>query len=420
MINRRQKGAVLLVLLTILVLGAVTLFFSQLKYVDTTYIQYQRSDEVLQEARGALIGWALTHENQPGLFPVPDLPGDGDYDGQSDCPAGAINSSHLLGQLPWKAYAAPCVDSRGGTGAHLKDASGASLWYAVTRNLLYEFGYPVINSQLADSSSGWITVRDNSGAVLSDRVAAVVIAPGVALQGQERIGAASPASQFLDSVTIGATIYSNANFDSDFIRADESDNFNDRLEFITIDELMVMIERKVAVKVRGCLDDYAAVSGDKYPWAAPLDGASAPGYAGVYNSGFGRLPDSLNIESSPGVVDPAMQLTWQPADCFSGMAYWNNWREMVFYQVAPGYQPGSGASCPDCLTLNGSGAFRAMVVVAGQRLAGQNRSSNSDQGEITNYLEGDNADADTAFEMNVASALFNDRAICVDGGNLCL
>ena len=419
MVKHRQSGAALLIMLTILVLAAATLFINQLKNVDSTFFQYQRSDDILQEARGALIGWALTHVQQPGLLPVPDLRNDGNYDGRSDCPVGAINNSHLLGRLPWLAYSAPCLDPRGGTGAHLKDASGESLWYAVSANLLYDFGYPTINSELADSSSGWITVRDNSGAVISDRVAALVIAPGVALPGQNRAGAAPQANRYLDSITIGAVTYSNANFDSDFIRADENDSFNDRMAYITIDELMLLVERKVVAKVRGCLDDYAAASGDKYPWAAPLNGAAVPSYTGVYNSGFGRLADTLNIESTPGVNDPSMQSTWQPAGCLSGLAYWNSWRELVFYQVAPGYQPGSAAACPGCLTLNGAGSHRSMVMVAGHRLAGQSRSSNSDKGNIANYLEGDNADADNAFEMQAASALFNDRVICVDGANQC-
>ena len=420
----KQGGAALLILLTVLVLGAATLLVSRLNQLSSRFDDSRKTDQALVAAKEALLGWALSAEQRPGLLPVPDLATDGNYDGDSDCPFGSLNSSHQLGRLPWRRYlnappAAYCSGNRGGVGGLLKDAAAEPLWYAVSANLLYDGGYPVINSDIAGLSSGWLTVRDRQGNVLSNRVAAVLLSAGEMLAGQNRSGAAATADNYLDSVTVMGTTYSNADADLDFIAASESDTFNDRLVYITIDELLAQVERKVVATARACLEAYAAVSGNKYPWAAPLNATAPPSYIGQLNSHFGRIPATPNIEASAGVNDAAMQSSWQPANCFSGLSYWPDWRESIFFRVAPGYAPGSGASCPTCLTFGGLGNYHAVVVLAGAALAGQTRTSSADKGSIGNYLEGDNADGDNDFERQAASAVFNDRALCLDGGGGC-
>ncbi len=420
----RERGAALLIVLTILVLGAATLLVGQLNQLGFRFKDAQTSDRALLAAKEALLGWSLGYEQRPGLLPVPDLAGDGNYDGDSDCPAGPPGSAHQLGRLPWRSYldappAAYCSSSRGGVGAQLKDAAAEPLWYAVSANLLYSGSYPVINADSASLGSGWLTVRDGSGAVLSNRVAAVVLAPGRVLAGQDRSGAAAAAANYLDSVVVGGVSYSNADGDLDFIAAAAGETFNDRLLYITIDELLAQVERKVVATARACLERYGQASGGRYPWAAPLDGSAPPSYVGVINRHFGRIPAIPNIEIAPGVDDASMSGSWQPADCFSALSYWPDWRESIFYQVAAGFAPGSGAACPACLTLGGQGSYHAVVVLAGRALASQVRLSAADKGDVANYLEAENGDGDSDFVQQPASALFNDRLLCLDGGNLC-
>jgi len=417
---KKQNGAALLIMLTILILGAASLLLGKLNKLNFQFEHYHESDQSLLTAKEALIGWALSYSQRPGLLPVPDRRNDNLYDGESDCPNGAINTSHLLGQLPWKAYlsTASCSSSRGGLGAQLKDADGERLWYAVSANLLYSSGYPTINSDTANLAAGWITVRDTQGNILSNRVAAVLLAPGKLLAGQNRSAAAPTAANYLDSLTIGTTSYRNFDSDLDFIAGNESDSFNDRLTYITIDELIAQVERKVGNTVRRCLDAYALASGGKYPWAAPLEGSASPSYTGVYNAHFGRIPTTLSTESSPGINDLVMSTSW-PSSCFSVPGYWASWQASIFYHVAPGYAPGSGSSCPTCLTLNSGGSYRAMVVMGRSALAGQSRANNADKGTVTNYLEADNADIDIDYENQSATAAFNDRVICIDGSVLC-
>ncbi len=400
---KQQSGAALLVFITIIVLGAATLLVKQLGVKSSAYEQSSNSMQALADARAALIGWSVSHPSLPGMLPLPDL----DNNGESDC-VSAIGSNILIGRLPWSAPAAPvCGDAQNGLGVNETDASGETLWYAVSRNLLYDGGYPTA----LDISGDWITVRDNSGTIISDRVVAVIMAPGLALNGQNRNSNPQTASHYLDAVTVGASTYRNYDLVPEFIAAEQSDRFNDRLVYITIDDLMAqagrVMVRRISSDVRNCLDADAAAGDGTYTWAARLNGALPPDYNDDVGENLGRLPD---VPSSGG---------WIPLSCFSSLSYWQSWKEQLFYQVSTGYQPGSATSCPACLTLDGNGNKHAVVMLAGPPLLGQQRTTDADKGDISNYLEGDNSDGDSVFENQQISASFNDRVICVDGGVTC-
>ncbi len=402
---KKQHGVALMVLLTIMVLGAATLLVTQLNRFSGSLARDQRTMLALADAKAALIGWAASHPQRPGLLPFPDQNSDANYDGNSECPS-PVNLSHLTGRLPGLAY--PCTDPRAGLGVEPLDGYSEPLWYSVSSNLIYDGSYPVINSELRDKPNNWITVRDGSGAVLSDKVAAVIIAPGKPLGGQSRAGAAPAIGNYLDSAIAVAATYSNSDLDLDFIAAQPNSSFNDRLIYITIDELLNQVERVIVRRVRLCLAAYAGVSGGKYPWAAQLDGSAAPEYTGDFGRNFGRIPEALNIDATPGSPDAAMQPTW---NCLTSLPYWVNWRELIFYEVATGYQPGSGATCPACLILDGTGSQPFVIMLAGKALAGvgQQRTTDLDKGNLNNYLEGDNADGDANFENQPVSAAFNDQ-----------
>jgi hypothetical protein len=114
-----------------------------------------------------------------------------------------------------------------------------------------------------------------------------------------------------------------------------------------------------------------------------------------------------------------MQSSW-PAGCFAPGTYWDDWRESVFYQLAPGFQPGSTAACPVCLALNAGGNHQAIVLAAGGELTGQARASMADKGTLGNYLEGDNATAgDHSFETRTGDATFNDQVMCISTAAEC-
>lgn len=97
----------------------------------------------------------------------------------------------------------------------------------------------------------------------------------------------------------------------------------------------------------------------------------------------------------------------------------NNWHQVAYYSVSPGYAPGGGNFCnplpgtPSCLTLSGSGGGnnkRAAVVMTGSALSGQAHP----QSTIGNYLEGENlSPADYIYENKTQSGTFNDQIISV-------
>lgn len=102
----------------------------------------------------------------------------------------------------------------------------------------------------------------------------------------------------------------------------------------------------------------------------------------------------------------------------------NNWHQVAYYAISPGYAPGGGNACnplpgsPSCLTLNGSGGgndMQAIVAMTGVAIASQMHP----QSTITNYLEGENATpippapADYIFENKNRSSVFNDQVIVI-------
>ena len=271
-----------------------------LKSVNVFNLQSGQNDKThkaLKEAKTALIAWAVTHPKTPGLMPYPDRNTDpGRYDGLSDCPGGTTEHKHLIGRLPWKGGDYNhCAYLLAGLGEKFVDGNNESLWYAVSKNLIHVYepsGDPVINPDIASTPAhAWLKVLDRNGNLMSDRVAVVIIAPGVALTGQNRSASAPDPDEYLDSLKIGANTYSNADYDQDdedFVMGEDSRNvteldtslqkpyyFNDKLIYITIDELMHALEKRALQEARQQLTNYYSASDASadnrfYPYAATL------------------------------------------------------------------------------------------------------------------------------------------------------
>lgn len=297
----------------------------------------------LAEAKRALIGWAITRGSstatdtgvdRPGDLPAPDVldtaEGTPNYDGdpESACMDGTritgmplISSSvnvRCLGRLPWLtlklAIQAPSE----------QDADGRMPWYAVSANLAHidscftALNPETVNLPYTGFPSGclpnaspnppypWLTVRDARGNILSNRVAFVVMLPGRVLGSQQR--PASPAlggaSEYLDSVTVASGCaapcvpgtYSNADLDNDFIAGDASDTFNDKLLYVTIDELMTAVENQVAGAVASAVRTAATVTytesapTPRHFWLAPFNPAGTAYQAAAVGTTRGMLP----------------------------------------------------------------------------------------------------------------------------------
>ncbi len=308
----RQHGAALLVMLVILITGGAYLLVSQLNRGSGRIEADRQTSEALAKAKEALIGWAVGYGDAtgnattPGMLPYPDRRNDGQYDGMSDCPLVVTlpSAGLLLGKIPRIGLESPCVAPWTALGLDVVDGAGEVLWYAVSRNMVSALGVaPVINPGIMDNPPPfpWLVVRDQNGNPISSRVAFVLIAPGPALPGQNRFVPSPPTlppmpTQFLEA--IGAV--SNADFDGaldigppcasgmceDFVMSEPwpsatASTFNDRLLYVTIDELMPLIEQRVAREVRQALNG-----------VVPFPSAAAIGYIG----------DSCTVGSTEGFL----------------------------------------------------------------------------------------------------------------------
>jgi hypothetical protein len=291
--------------LTILILITSAILLDRLNAaVQPTPSRDPVSMDTLARTKEALIAWSATHPNTPGLLPFPDRNDDhllatadapARYDGASDCDvSGAIASTHLLGSFPFAGEQVGCTAGANvAMSIDVDDSSGQRLWYAVSRNLVLGGDGGPINPDIGElGAHSWITVRDQTGAVVSNQVAAVIIAPGPALGGQDRSTTAPGAANYLDTLVIGAATYDNADADGcpdaagcgtpgeEFIVSSNpqpGDIFNDRLVFITVDELMRAVEDRVVGEAASALKSYRSGNpGDYYPWMSAFSDPRSP------------------------------------------------------------------------------------------------------------------------------------------------
>lgn len=128
-------------------------------------------------------------------------------------------------------------------------------------------------------------------------------------------------------------------------------------------------------------------------------------------------------------IDTGMSASW-PASCtlFSSERWTNHWQNLIFYQLADGYKPGTSTpSCgSSCLSIEGSGhtaagpgSYHAVIIAAGKKLT-----ANRDSSIPADYLEPDNLlpqnDVSKPYKTyRTTDALHqnvNDLVLCLDGG----
>lgn len=511
---RRQHGAVLMIMMAILIVSLAAILVGSLTSTALKTSRKAQTAAALAQARDALIAYAVSDSNRPGELPCPDFNNDGpitlseDYSGSNCLGQGLVS----VGWLPWKSLGLP----------DLRDGNGDRLWYAVT-NPFHANSTAILNSDTpANYSSQMLTVVDGvTAATLQSGVIAIVFSPGSPLQGQTRSAGDNNASNALANYLEADNINLNTTF-----QTSNGTTVNDSLLTIGAQDLFPPVEQRIAREAKACLDNYAAVSANKYPWAAPVsDSSSASGingnYNGTYGKYFGRLSAQPNIDTSSsnpasqvmtalnalqaaeaayqsssssanrsalynaantvismkywlsdvssttidragdygsyyasgsvsfstaasyassavsalnssGDLDTSMSISW-PATCTilnnPSSYFWTAWKNMVFYQVASGFQPNSSASFGTALTIDVAGTYRATVMIAraalnSAQLAARGTPSTNPP---TPYLEGLNphygSTPTTTFETyglnNPNYATVNDLVLCLDGGVLC-
>lgn len=421
----------------VLSIAALSAFLVRLNSATLTAQRNQTTSDALAQAKDALIGYAASvplNPARPGDLPCPDLNNDGNAENGCGNADGSTGQSLRLGRLPWKTLGLP----------DLRDGNGERLWYAVSnkfKNNTHTTCTPLVMSGCLNSDTfGTITVRDFNGAIAADGTGstgaiALIISPGSALTRQDGviqirdvanensadnyldIGHGEDNAAFVDSTTDG--------FISGIV-LDASNNIlvNDRVLAITANNLMPVLEQRVAGEVLICLTEYAAKPQNqgRYPWAAPLNSGAPPSYSDTSGKRFGRVPDTP-FDATRSDSGNTMDDSWTACNINSISGWWPNWKEQVFYAVADAYKPdASPPSCggtETCLVVTPPSAMankQVAIVVAGRRLSGvaggQPRLSDTEKGTITNYLEGENdTTADDIFTKLPSSTIFNDHVL---------
>ena len=233
--RRSQRGYTLLWLVILLAGGATIYRGNQLVHeaADRQIKQEHRTAEKMSEAKRALMNHFIAQiprykPNRVGSgikprylqFPCPDNASDKKLDGVPDAPCGKDVrgtdiigentpdhlSNHILlsgsrfGRLPWKTKFDFGTTHLGFNNPKLFDAAGNRLWYAVSRNVaprkksdnpipLNLHYLSLIKEELKEEE--WLTVRDETGGIISNRVMAAMLSPGPIIGTQKRYAEAA-------------------------------------------------------------------------------------------------------------------------------------------------------------------------------------------------------------------------------------
>jgi len=253
---RRQRGAALIALVAIFLLGGLWWLLAALTPVSRASIEATHNTKLLREAKQAVLGWvaqnaADTTDWNPGKLPCPEAlgnfqmpPSTSEGVMQGFC-AGAAGTA--VGRLPWKSLG---LDKP-------YDANGEVLWYVVSPGWKRPNNtVPEAALGLNSNSSGNLTIDGQANAAV-----AAIVAPGRRLVTNP---IASQTAQGCAARTQTRTTFPPAN-SNDYIEcqntatpslrtgvADNASNevFNDQVVIITAAEVMAAIEGVIAKRIQ--------------------------------------------------------------------------------------------------------------------------------------------------------------------------
>lgn len=290
----RQHGMALLAVLAMASLAAVFVIVEAMDAGQQRVARDRATNTALQQAKDALVAYAVSDPNRPGELPCPDVNNDGQLVLGEDFIGS--NCVSLVGRLPWRTLQVE----------DLRDGAGERLWYALSDDF-HANGTVPLNSDTAFRAGN--TSLALSGEQVAGDLVAVVMAPGqalvragaTALQSRDCSVAAvcnNPAN-YLDR--IGAVDNADAT-DRAFVSGAQSDSFNDRVLPIRTDDIMWLVQkragREYAQRLREHYDSWAnaplitaASRKGFYPWAGSFNDPATP-QVGVSGQEHGLLPMS--------------------------------------------------------------------------------------------------------------------------------
>ena len=369
----KRKGAALMLMLTILVIGAAALLVSSLSHSAAQIEHNQKNADTLAHAKEALIGDAVSQTPiaSAGYLRLPDLgfaigltPAEG-----SSAPnfSGNGKDYSVIGKLPWRTLGLK----------PLRDGQGECPWYAVSGR----FKNTPATDALNWDTQGQISLADSNGNIIASNLAALVVAPGQALDGQSR-ALSDPvyaqcagnydAHNYLDpyvpsNAVSGAVNYFSGSTNNRVALGTVNNqllmtgnaHYNDRFLFITADEIFRVLIRRSDFSVQ-----VSALLSDAYFQSVVIAGSKGT--------------DNVNCPSLGS----------------SNRTFCKNWIEMLLLTQLPAPMP---------VTIDGipSAACTRVLLFGGQRTATQLRLTAANKATPSNYIEGVNL---SAFSTPIAVA----------------
>ena len=363
-------------MVALLGLWGVYFLLGQLNARQLRMAHEQNASLALAEARDALLGDAI---GQPlladaGYLRLPDLGFRAGTltEGESALTfAGDGKDLSVIGKFPWQTLRT----------AALRDAQGECLWYVVSGRFKNDAWK---TDPLNWDTQGQIDVVNEAGFPLANNVAALLVAPGPALDGQQRTLAAATyatcggnydARNYLDPFAAANALAGQVNYfagstnnrvaastgNKSFVTAN-TDHYNDRFLYVTVDDIYNRLIRR---------SDFALAVHDLLASQAFMDHLRSIAVSGSKGS------DNIACTSAPN-----------PNFC-------KNWKEMLFL---------TQLSQPSPITVNGvptSVACSRVLIFAGRKTAVQRRQTAAEKADKNNYLEGLNL---TSFQVPTTSA----------------
>lgn len=216
----RQRGAAILIMVLILMLGLITLFTFRMDRKGPELEAERKTAMALAQAKEALLGNSATNNN-PGRFPCPDLDNDGGWGKNnvvgfgSNCPAGS-----QVGRFPWSFVKLDDV----------RDGVAERLWYVVDNSFIDYNGAAINSTKVPTLTFNGIPV------------VAVIISPSAVLSGllQDRSTSgpnppSNNAANYLESISALPLIGS----------APVSPIYNDRIITITTNDLLNIVTQRM-------------------------------------------------------------------------------------------------------------------------------------------------------------------------------
>ncbi len=182
-----------------------------------------------------------------------------------------LDSGSRFGRLPWRSVqqteGGVFQAIRGVGDEDFRDTYGQRFWYVVSNNVVQKNDGSIINPHIIlRMTTGWLTVRSEAGDILSDRVAAIVIAPGTNGSNDENNRISEETLYAGEGSTPHSIVSDNtiSNFHKSYLDTEtysqlvnginevvvvnrENDSSADQISYLTIDELMAANNKGIKV-----------------------------------------------------------------------------------------------------------------------------------------------------------------------------